>query len=68
MEATILSQPLLRETVTFCETASSALLSAFQERGKTGKLYFKISEILMTHFCCSFHVFIFFGSPIVEFF
>ena len=46
MEATILSQPLLRETVTFCETASSALLSAFQEREKAGKVYFKIRSFL----------------------
>lgn len=34
MEVTLLSQPLLREVVSFCETAAFALLSAFEDRGE----------------------------------
>jgi hypothetical protein len=34
MEVTLLSQPLLREVVGFCETAAFALLSAFEDRGE----------------------------------
>jgi hypothetical protein len=33
MEVTLLSQPLLKEVVMFCDTASFTLLSAFEERG-----------------------------------
>ena len=37
MEVTILSPPLLREVVKFCETAACALLSAFKERDSEGE-------------------------------
>ena len=34
MEVTLLSQPLLREVVGFCETAAFAILSAFEDRAE----------------------------------
>ena len=39
MEVTLLSQPLLREVVGFCETAAFAILSAFEDRDEKNQAW-----------------------------